>query len=290
MTFTAFTTCDNKDKAIRIAGALEKICPAPFGVGIFELEDGSNIYEIGSYFLEKPNDIKLTLLSSAFNAKPFVVSEVPETDWVAHVKRELPPVNAGRFSILGSHDFDKASRENVNLVIDAAMAFGTGHHATTKGCLLALEKLVKNKFKPNAVIDVGAGTAVLIMAAAKIWDGLFIASDIDQVAVETSAANILANNLEHKIICINAFGFDHAKIQSSVPFQLIFANILMKPLIKLAPKMTDVSQANHTVAILSGILASQAALVIAKYKEHGWICEDRISIGDWTTITLALKL
>jgi ribosomal protein L11 methyltransferase len=83
MTFTAFTTCDNKDKAIRIAGALEKICPAPFGVGIFELEDGSNIYEIGSYFLEKPNDIKLTLLSSAFNAKPFVVSEVPETDWVA---------------------------------------------------------------------------------------------------------------------------------------------------------------------------------------------------------------
>ena len=106
MTFTAFTTCDNKDKAIRIAGALEKICPAPFGVGIFELEDGSNIYEIGSYFLEKPNDIKLTLLSSAFNAKPFVVSEVPETDWVAHVKRELPPVNAGRFSILGSHDFD----------------------------------------------------------------------------------------------------------------------------------------------------------------------------------------
>jgi len=131
---------------------------------------------------------------------------------------------------------------------------------------------------------------VLIMAAAKIWDGLFIASDIDQVAVETSAANILANNLEHKIFCINAFGFDHAKIQSSVPFQLIFANILMKPLIKLAPKMTDVSQANHTVAILSGILDSQAALVIAKYKEHGWICEDRISIGDWTTITLALKL
>lgn len=290
MTFTAFTTCVSKDKANSLADALEKIHPAPFGVGIFELEDGSNIYEIGSYFLEKPNDIKLTLLSSAFNANPFVVSEVPETDWVAHVKRELPPVNVGRFSILGSHDLDKASSEKVNLVIDAAMAFGTGHHATTKGCLLALEKLLKNKFKPNAVIDVGAGTAVLIMAAAKVWDGLFIASDIDQVAVETSAANILANNLEHKIFCINAFGFNHAEIQSSAPFQLIFANILMKPLIRLAPKMTDVSRANHTVAILSGILNSQAAPVLAKYKEHGWICEDQISIGDWTTITLALKL
>ena len=179
MTFTAFTTCDNKDKATRIAGALEKICPAPFGVGIFELEDGSNIYEIGSYFLEKPNDIKLTLLSSAFNAKPFVVSEVPETDWVAHVKRELPPVNAGRFSILGSHDFDKASRENVNLVIDAAMAFGTGHHATTKGCLLALEKLVKNKFKP---IFTKILTSLIKANRVALFSALSFAKEIDDIA------------------------------------------------------------------------------------------------------------
>ena len=125
MTFTAFTICSNKDQADSLADALEKTVPAPFGVGVFEVEDGSNTYEIGSYFLEKPSDIDLLLLSSAFHAKSFVISEVPETDWVAHVKRELPPVEAGRFCVLGSHDIGKASTRKVNLIIDAAMAFGT---------------------------------------------------------------------------------------------------------------------------------------------------------------------
>ena len=100
MTFTAFTICNNKNQADSLADALEKTIPAPFGVGVFEVEDGSNTYEIGSYFLEKPSDIDLLLLSSAFHAKSFVISEVPETDWVAHVKRELPPVEAGRFAFL----------------------------------------------------------------------------------------------------------------------------------------------------------------------------------------------
>ena len=146
MTFTAFTICNNKDQANSLADALEKTVPAPFGVGVFEVEDGSSTYEIGSYFLEKPSDIDLLLLSSAFHAKSFVISEVPETDWVAHVKRELPPVEAGRFCVLGSHDIGKASTKKVNLIIDAAMAFGTGHHATTKGVFIGSGKVNNRRF------------------------------------------------------------------------------------------------------------------------------------------------
>ena len=290
MTFTAFTICNNKDQADSLADALEKSVPAPFGVGVFEVEDGSNTYEIGSYFLEKPSDIDLLLLSSAFHAKSFVISEVPETDWVAHVKRELPPVEAGRFCVLGSHDIGKASTKKVNLIIDAAMAFGTGHHATTKGCLLALEKLITEDFQPKSIIDLGAGTAVLAMAASKVWKASVLATDIDQVAVETAVANVIANQLGSRVFCLKADGFNHIRIQKTAPFDLIFANILMAPLIALAPEMTKLSQKNSSVAILSGILNSQASRVLNEYEKHGWVCKDQLVIGDWTTITLFLKL
>lgn len=290
MTFTAFTICNNKDQADSLADALEKTVPAPFGVGVFEVEDGSNFYEIGSYFLERPSDIDLLLLSSVFSVKPFVISEVPQTDWVAHVKRELPPVEVGRFSILGSHNIGKASGKKVNLIIDAAMAFGTGHHATTKGCLLALEKLITDGFQPKSIIDLGTGTAVLAMAAAKVWDTSVLATDIDKVAVQTADANVISNQLVSRVLCIEADGFDHIKIQERAPFDLIFANILMAPLVSLAPDMTKLARKILSVAVLSGILNSQASTVLAKYKKHGWVCKDQLTIGDWTTIIIFLKL
>ena len=149
ITFSAFTICQSKESAELLANEIEKIEPVPFGVGVFEIEDGSNSYEVGSYFYDQPNDIALSLLSSVFGNREFVVSEIPETDWVAHVKRELPPVNAGRFCVLGSHDADVVSDSKINLIIDAAMAFGTGHHATTKGCLCALEKIIVDGIEPN---------------------------------------------------------------------------------------------------------------------------------------------
>ena len=290
ITFSAFTICKTREAAELLASAIEKIEPVPFGVGVFEIEDGSNSFEIGSYFYDQPNDIALSLLSSVFGIREFVVSEIPETDWVAHVKRELPPVNAGRFCVLGSHDADLLSDSKINLIIDAAMAFGTGHHATTKGCLCSLEKVIVDGIEPKSIIDIGTGTAVLAMAAAKFWGQEVIATDIDKVAIETANANVEFNQLKGKVKCIHAKGFDNHFIQQRGKYDLIMANILKGPLISLASEMTTLSVKNNTLAILSGILSSQVDIVVSEYSQRGWVCKDKITIGDWTTITLFLKL
>ena len=290
ITFSAFTICQSKESAKLLANAIEKIEPAPFGVGVIEIEDGSSSFEVGSYFYDKPNNIALSLLSSVFGVREFVISEIPETDWVAHVKRELPPVYAGRFCILGSHDADALSDSKINLIIDAAMAFGTGHHATTKGCLLALEKIIADGIEPKSIIDIGTGTAVLAMAAARVWGQEIIATDIDEVAIETANANVEFNRLKGKVKCVQAKGFDSHFIQQRAKYDLIMANILQGPLISLASEMTTFSKKTGTFAILSGILSSQVEMLFVEYAERGWICKDKITIGDWTTITLFLKL
>ncbi|MEP3036389.1 MAG: 50S ribosomal protein L11 methyltransferase, partial [Pseudoruegeria sp.] len=140
-TFTALTTLTGKDAATQLGDAMERLFPEPTGVGVFEVEDDSGLWEVGGYFEAAPDLAGLELLTTAFGAKPFVVSELPETDWVAKVKRELAPVEAGRFFVYGSHDADRLPSDSVGLLIEAAMAFGTGHHGTTLGCLRALDRL-----------------------------------------------------------------------------------------------------------------------------------------------------
>lgn len=284
-TFTALTTLPGKPRAEALGDALERMQPEPTGIGVFEMEDGSGLWEIGAYFTDAPDTAALALLAAAFDAKPFVVSEVPDTDWVAHVRRELAPVEAGRFFVYGSHDADKVPDGVAPLLIDAAMAFGTGHHGTTLGCLRALDQLIADGFVAKTVADIGCGTAVLAMAAARVWEATILASDIDEVAVDVAQANLRANGLEGRVRCLEAAGFDHPQLRSAAPYDLIFANILKGPLIALAP---DLSRHNSPegFAILSGILNEQADQVIEVYFAQGYSLIRRESIVDWTTIVL----
>ncbi|RLL64801.1 50S ribosomal protein L11 methyltransferase [Paenirhodobacter hankyongi] len=287
-TFTAFCTLDDRDAAEALAERIEDLDPAPYGVGVFEIEDGSDRWEVGSYFLAAPDGVVLDLLAAAHGATHFVVSELPETDWVAHVKRELAPVVAGRFFVYGSHDADKVPTESVPLLIEAAMAFGTGHHGTTLGCLSALDRLERAGLRARNVADIGCGTAVLAMAAAKLWPETVLASDIDPVAVETAAANVVANGLAGRVICLEAAGFAHPQIEAAAPFDLIFANILKAPLISLAPDMGRFcAESGHV--ILSGILHEQADEVIAAYEAQGFTLVSRDEYGDWTTLVMQRK-
>lgn len=284
-TFTALTTLPDEARAEALGEALEDLEPAPVGVGVFELEDGSGLWEVGAYFTEAPDDIALTLIAAAFGAAEFAVSEVPEIDWVAHVRRELKPVEAGRFFVYGSHDADKVPEGRIPLLIEAAMAFGTGHHGTTLGCLKALDRLAEQGFVGKTVIDVGCGTAVLAMAAARIWPDTVLATDIDAVAVEVAEANVEANGLRGRVDCLEAVGFDHPEIARRSPYDLVFANILKGPLIQIAPDM-----ARHTVAgslaILSGLLTTQAEDVLAAYRAAGFDLMQRDDIGEWSTLVL----
>lgn len=284
-TFTAFTTLPDRDRAEALSELLEELDPAPYGVGVFEIEDGSERWEVGSYFLDAPDETGLALIAAAHGAEPFVVSELPDVDWVAHVRRELAPVAAGRFFVHGGHDADKVPDDVIPLLIEAAMAFGTGHHGTTLGCLSALDALERGGLQARRVADIGCGTAVLAMAAAKLWPGTMIASDIDPVAVETAAANVVANGLDGRVICLQAAGFDHPRLIEAAPFDLIFANILMGPLILLAPDMAEhCAESGHV--ILSGILNEQADAVMDAYVANGFSQVSRNEFGDWTTLVL----
>ncbi|MGJ8585892.1 MAG: 50S ribosomal protein L11 methyltransferase [Marinosulfonomonas sp.] len=284
-TFTALTTLMGKDAANALGEAMERLSPEPTGVGVFEVEDGSGLWEVGGYFIEPPEEAGLSLLAVAFGAKPFVISELPEVDWVAHVKRELAPVEAGRFFVYGSHDADKVPAESIPLLIEAAMAFGTGHHGTTLGCLKAFDRLVSDGFVADSTVDIGCGTAVLAMAAASVFPNVALASDIDEVAVEVAEANVLANNMTGRVKCVEADGFDHPDLAAAAPYDLIFANILKGPLIGMAPAMAKAS-APGGIVILSGILNPQADDVIEAYIAHGYNLLHRDEIVDWTTLTL----
>ncbi|WP_158968885.1 50S ribosomal protein L11 methyltransferase [Chachezhania sediminis] len=287
-TYSALTTLPGKAAAEALGEAMENLDPAPGGVGVFEIEDGSGLWEVGSYFEEAPDEVGLALLAAVHGAKPFTVSEIPETDWVAHVKRELSPVVAGRFYVYGSHDADTVPEDAEPLLIEAAMAFGTGHHGTTLGCLQALDHLVTEGFSPSRVADIGCGTAVLAMAAARIWQGTILASDIDPVAVDVARANVEANGLAGQVECLEAAGFDAPALAASAPYDLIFANILKGPLVALAPDLVA-SLAPGGAAILSGILNEQADDVISTYTALGAELAERNVIGDWTTLLLRYK-
>ena len=284
-TYTALTTLQSQTAAEALSDALDNIMPGPTGIGTFEIEDGSGTWEVGAYFEQRPDIAGLELLATIHGARPFVVSEVPDIDWVAHVKRELTPVVAGRFFVHGSHDADKIPPDAVPLLIEAAMAFGTGHHGTTQGCLRALDHLAATGIIAGSVADIGCGTAVLAMAAARIWPGVMLASDIDPVAVDVANVNVIANNLEGRVSCILAAGLDHPELEAAAPFDLVFANILKGPLIELAPELTRrLAPQGHV--ILSGILNEQAEEVIDVYLSVGNSLIEHQKIGDWTTLTL----
>lgn len=284
-TYSALTTLTGQDAADTLAEALEDLEPEPVGVGVFEVEDGSGLWEVGAYFTDPPDEVALALLAAVHGARPFALSELPDIDWVAKVRRELTPVEAGRFFVYGSHDADKVPPGRVSLLIEATVAFGTGHHGTTLGCLRALDRLVDAGLVAQNVADIGCGTGVLAMAAASVWPNPVIASDIDAVAVEVAEANVAGNGLDSRVICLEAAGFDHPQIAAAAPFDVVFANILMGPLIQLAPDM-----ARHIApggrAILSGLLVTQAEDVIAAYLAQGFSVETREDLGEWCALTL----
>ena len=285
-TYSALTTLTGEDAANALATAVEKMNPAPIGVGVFEIEDDSGLWEVGTYFLDPPSEVLLDVLALAYGARPFAVSELPDIDWVAKVRRELSPVEAGRFFVFGSHDADRVPPGRVALQIEATVAFGTGHHGTTLGCLRAFDRLLDAGFMPRRVADIGCGTAVLAMAAAAVLpDALVIASDIDQVAVDVAVANVAINTMQGRVECLEAAGFAHPRLHEAAPYDLVFANILKGPLVELAPAMAA-HVAQNGLVILSGLLVVQAEAITAAYVAAGFSAQDREDLGEWSALVM----
>ena len=284
-TWTALTTTFGAECATALGEALESLDPAPTGIGVFEVEDDSGRWEIGGYFTERPDEIGLALLAAAYGAKPFAVSRVEDIDWVAQVRRELHPVEAGRFTVYGGHDSHRVGDNRVGLRIEAAMAFGTGHHGTTRGCLTLFDRMLRRGYRPQRVADIGCGTGVLAMSAAKAARSVCVATDIDRVASDTARANIAVNGAAPWVRTGQAIGTRSDLYRDAAPFELVFANILAAPLKRLAPEIAShLAPGGH--AILAGLLTQQTKGVEAVYRGHGLMRVDRVTLGEWTSLVM----
>ena len=211
----------------------------------------------------------------------------PEINWVAKSLEGLPPVIAGGFYVYGSHETGPIPGGLTAMKIDAAQAFGTGHHETTTGCLEAIDKLLKRK-KPRYMLDVGTGTGVLAIALAKRTRQPVIASDIDPISVVATAENAAENGVGKLVIAVEATGLNHPTIAQNGPYDLIVANILAGPLMALAPAVGKAAQKGATI-ILSGILQHQARGVINAYARQGMTLTQQLQRKDWTTLMLEMK-
>ncbi len=283
--FHATTTTRGAAAAAALSDALDALPLPPSASGVHDRDDGSGIWEVGAYFEGRPDHAGLALLAALHGAPDFAVAPVGSRDWLAQVRAGLTPVEAGRFVVYGSHDRARIPANLVGLEIEAALAFGTGHHESTRGCLLALDGLAREGLMFRNAADVGSGTGVLAMAVARVWPARVTASDIDPLAVSTARANIAANRLGGRVVCVTAPGFAHPLLHARARYDLVLANILATPLRRLAPQMAQ-HAAPASVLVLAGLLTRQAPGVEAVYRGFGFRRRRQIRLGAWSALVL----
>jgi ribosomal protein L11 methyltransferase len=255
-------------------------------VAAFERPDGQ--WDVTLHFAQPPNQewLREVVTTSAGNdvAATLRFDTVEARDWVRASLADLVPVPAGRFVVHGSHDRDRVPPNKLAIEIEAALAFGTGHHGTTRGCLLLLDHVLKSR-PPRRVLDLGTGTGVLAIAAAKALHRRVLASDIDAPSVRVAAENATLNRTGPDVRVIRATGFAAADFGRAGPFDLVLANILANPLRQLAgPMGRHLSPTAHV--ILSGLLTHQAPAVIAAYRARGLVPLRHLRIEGWSSLLL----
>ncbi len=252
-------------------------------------EDEAAAWSLDAYFEEAPDiDAVCALANEHGGLGEPVIEALPEIDWVAHSLEGLGVVRCGRFVLYGVHDADKLPGDDGDMPIriDANQAFGTGHHPTTAGCLALLDRFAG--FAPKKVLDLGCGSAILAIAAAKLWGRSILASDIDERSVEIATENAALNAVADRVSVVEANGFDHSEIAKAAPFDFVFANILAGPLAELAPAMAEHVQKNGRV-MLAGLMTKQADSVIAAYDDAGFRLINRLDQPTWPVLLLVRR-
>ncbi len=257
----------------------------PLSTSRFEI-DGGAAFTVDAAYDAKPDLAALTAWlrdhHPALADLVFTVATIEETGWVEKSLAGLSPIEAGRFFVYGSHDADKVPPGKLPLLIEAGEAFGTGHHGTTEGCLAALTQIALGE-TPSRILDLGTGTGILGIGAAKLWNVPVWASDIDPIAVEVAIENARLNGVGHLFRGVVAAGVNHAALRQAGPFDLIIANILARPLRELAPQITALL-APGGLLVLSGILDEQALRVDATYRGLHIHSQMRLAFGEWVTL------
>ncbi len=278
------------EQALLLSDALSELeKPKSTAVSIYEQSPGIHI--VDAYYPARPVRHEIAAVFAAIGLEtPSLdsaeIAPIEKTNWVARSQTNLPPVKAGRFIVHGRHDREKADcRSRTSIEIDAAEAFGTAHHGTTRSCLRALDILLR-KTKPRNVLDLGTGTGILAIAVAKaLRDANILATDNDPVACRTALSNCNLNLVLRRIKIIQAEGFNHPLLRTAQTFDTVIANILAGTLKNLAANFRIALKANGH-AILSGIMTEQAASVRATFRSHGFIDCRQLDDGEWTTLVM----
>jgi len=255
-------------------------------IAAHERSDGR--WDITLHFAEAPDQTSIrelvAIAAGGEVARDIKFDTVEARDWVKAALEELVPVRAGRFMVHGHHDRSKVPPNKLGLEIEAALAFGTGHHGTTRGCLLLLDSVLK-AYRPRRVLDLGTGTGVLAIAAAKALHGPVLASDIDPLSVRVARDNGRLNGAGNRVQAIHASGFSAPQFGQHRPFDLVLANILANPLRQMATPMAR-HLAPSALVILSGLLPYQANSVIAAYRARGLVLLRHLQIEGWSSLLM----
>jgi ribosomal protein L11 methyltransferase len=255
-------------------------------VAAFAQPDG--LWAVTVHFADPPDQASIRdlvrLAAGDDVARDVAFDTVEARDWVKATLEELIPVRAGRFVVHGRHDRARVPVNKTGIEVEAALAFGTGHHGTTRGCLLLLDHVLK-AYRPRRVLDLGTGTGVLAIAAAKALRREVLASDIDPLSVVTARDNARLNGAGGLVETIRATGFSAPQFAERKPFDLVLANILANPLRQMATPMAR-HLAPSALVILSGLLPHQAGAVVAAYRARGLVLEWRLTIEGWSSLLL----
>lgn len=243
--------------------------------------------EVSAHYSSEPSHHVLTQLIEAASRdgrhSALRIETLPQKNWVAEAESLRGPVRAGRFLVHGRHDRGKVAAALFRLEIDAGLAFGTAHHATTRGCLIALDRLARREH-PRNVLDIGTGTGILAIAAAKALNANVVASDMDPIAVSIATENVRANGVRSRVVVVEADGLTHPALRRAKA-DLLFANILLRPLLDFAPSFSSALRPGG-ICVLSGLLAPQARQAEARYRGLGFSLESRILLDGWATLLL----